>query len=570
MVGCGGSAASSAARTSDDGSAGVDAGAVAGGDAGFEVAAATPPSTDATSPADATDATTPADAISAADGADAASASECGTSDCAGCCSGGQCVSGTAQTACGHHGGPCVDCTSLGATCTSDGGVGGACQLAATCGPNTCPMGCCDANGVCQGGTLPTACGGGGASCQTCGLHQPCEQQQCGAACSALTCPSGCCDSAGICEPGTGGRGMCGAGRRGGGCPGPGCVSEPDGGSCNAQTCPSGCCDAADNCQPGVTGTACGTSGASCENCLFNDQLCSDQQCLSPLDDGGPSCSVDTCPGGCCDALGACVVLATDQACGEYGSACIDCTQAGAHCNVGQCELPDGAVICEQSCSGCCDGNGACQAGLTDTQCGENGSPCVNCATLNPPSTCNVYDYTCTSQQTQCPAAYPTCPAALEESAPAPSDACSTDEIDNAAAACAGGATTPACSAFFAFESSSNAACGRCLATFDFDFAAESGIRACVAPYVDATCNQNSACLVDCITDACFHCGGDPSLTAQCQTQARSGTCSTYIQADGCVTQALAGAAAICNPATYQGDLGAWLMAVAAAYCAQP
>jgi len=85
---------------------------------------------------------------------------------------------------------------------------------------------------------------------------------------------------------------------------------------------------------------------------------------------------------------------------------------------------------------------------------------------------------------------------------------------------------------------------------------------------VDATCNHNSACIVDCVAQSCYACV-DSDSTAQCEAQVQSATCSAYFMADQCVTQAFTGAGALCNPATYQGNFGAWLGAVGAQYCGQ-
>ena len=113
------------------------------------------------------------------------------------------------------------------------------------------------------------------------------------------------------------------------------------------------------------------------------------------------------------------------------------------------------------------------------------------------------------------------------------------------------------------------AACSNCLQIFDHDFAAQVGIAACVAPFVDAMCNHASACLADCTNQSCYLCDDhlDPTTTAQCEAQVQSSQCAPYAQAEGCVATALAGPAAVCNPATYQGNFGAWIAGVGAKYC---
>jgi hypothetical protein len=121
---------------------------------------------------------------------------------------------------------------------------------------------------------------------------------------------------------------------------------------------------------------------------------------------------------------------------------------------------------------------------------------------------------------------------------------------------------------FFSFEQGNDMACANCLSPFDYDFVAQSGIRACVAPYLSATCNHNSACIADCTTEACQGCQGQ-AATEQCEAQSQTGACAVFISADQCVSQALSGPAAVCNPTTYQGNFGSWLQAVGEKYCAQ-
>lgn len=234
----------------------------------------------------------------------------------------------------------------------------------------------------------------------------------------------------------------------------------------------------------------------------------------------------------------------------------------------GVCATPDGKELCAQSCNGCCDMNGECQPGFTDNQCGELGSTCLDCTGLKPASTCdvNVSPKTCVSLQAECPGVYPSCPAPLQQAAPVGHPACSTVELENAAAGCAGGPNTAGCNAFFNYESALNAACVSCLQAFNYDFLEGTGIRLCVAPFVDAACNHNSACVLECAREACFACPDTPS-TILCATQVQSGACAPYHQADVCVTTALNGAGAVCNPATYQQSFGAWLQGVGAKYC---
>jgi hypothetical protein len=184
-----------------------------------------------------------------------------------------------------------------------------------------------------------------------------------------------------------------------------------------------------------------------------------------------------------------------------------------------------------------------------------------------------------------CPAPYPGCPASLEASAPpAHQNVCSAAELANFAAACAGGPDTTTCGDLF--HADTDAACIGCLQNFAFFVSAplfngaevaaaidvprsmQYGIRACAAPYVDAACNHNSGCIADCLSEACLFCfSSDAASMAQCESQAQSGVCASYFESDACLTTALQGAAAFCDPATYQGSFGAWLQGVGTRYC---
>jgi hypothetical protein len=219
---------------------------------------------------------------------------------------------------------------------------------------------------------------------------------------------------------------------------------------------------------------------------------------------------------------------------------------------------------------GCCDAAGNCQSGFADSACGKSQTAlCEDCTKLDPPSTCDLglSPPVCASEETSCPGPYPGCPVGLEQSAPAAGqNVCSAAELANASAACAGGPESTPCDDFFRDEDSANTPCYDCLQYFNYDFSAQVGIVTCAAPYVNASCNRESACLVDCIAQSCSGCGLQSS-SASCTAHAMTAQCATYAQGDACVTQALGGPAALCNPTTYQGNFGAWLQAVGAQYC---
>ncbi len=314
----------------------------------------------------------------------------CSASTCSGCCAGNQCLPGTAPAACGEHGALCADCTSVGAACVSpEAGPGGACTApAATCNPRSCPLGCCNASGACVDGISVSNCGVGGAVCQTCSPGSICVNQMCTPSpCTPQTCPTGCCDSTGSCQSGeanavcgTGGSACADCTSTAGTCStSQECLSPgQDGGACN---CPLGCCDAHNQCHPGASNTQCGTNGTSCLDCTASATQCSYGQCEQPLD--AAVCNEQTCPTGCCDGYGLCQQGITNTTCGNFGTACQDCFSYGFLCSNQQCATPDGGRACgEYSCMmGCCDALGNCQPGNTTQACGNVGEACVDCAT---------------------------------------------------------------------------------------------------------------------------------------------------------------------------------------------
>ena len=141
----------------------------------------------------------------------------CDSSNCAGCCDGDTCLTGTDSYACGAFGLACEVCPTDW-LCKE-----GYCET--PCGPDTCG-GCCDGD-VCVSGDQDNACGYGGYACDACGGNESCSFGS--------------------------------------------CVSN----SC-ADTC-NGCCSG-DTCLGGDASTACGSLGNACIDCGTN-RLCSNGDC---------------------------------------------------------------------------------------------------------------------------------------------------------------------------------------------------------------------------------------------------------------------------------------------------
>ncbi len=103
----------------------------------------------------------------------------------------------------------------------------------------------------------------------------------------------------------------------------------------------------------------CASNGARCVRPLPVpcNPSCAGKQCG---DDGcGGSCG--TCGGGMSCQGGQCKVVCGDGACGAGENQC-NCTQD-----------------CKTGCSGCCTG-AVCEAGTSNTACGQNGTSCIDCS----------------------------------------------------------------------------------------------------------------------------------------------------------------------------------------------
>ncbi len=534
-------------------------------------------------------------------------AMNCGPGTCSGCCEGNACQRGTEPTLCGTQGLPCDDCTKNGMTCNQFG----QCTNGQICTPQNCPNGCCNGN-VCQGGTASNACGAGGGKCTDCtALGENCQNQQCvaQAVCNAQNCGFGCCEG-NSCVTGTSST-ACGFGGApcqdcqsfGETCQGQSCQTQTQ---CNAQNCGFGCCEG-NVCTSGTSGNACGFGGAPCQNCQSFGETCQGQVCSI-----GGQCNAQTCPNGCCLG-GACIPGTLDNACGFGGQACQNCQSFGDVCQGQLCVSsgcnPNNCFGCCQgnvcfpgtgnnacgfsgqacqncqnfgetcsnqqcqsacnanNCQGCCDTNQICQPGFLNNQCGGFGQACVDCTQLMPPSTCNgsLFPPACASQQMTCPSPYKGC-TAPPIVPPFTQTSCSATDLQNAGAACAGGAQTASCQNFFNFEFSQNPSCGQCLQQFDYDFADQQGVFECVAPFVPPSCNQSDACDFDCVSQSCSSCP-DQTTYDSCRTNVASGQCAMYQQAaTSCEQSGYSSGGSFCNPAGYM-TFGGWLQGVGGHYC---
>jgi hypothetical protein len=308
----------------------------------------------------------------------------CSSSSCNGCCSSNQCFQGNTHALCGKGGVACVDCAAQSKSCDSASGTCG--SAPPTCGAGSC-SGCCSGN-TCQAGKVDTACGMGGVNCVDCtsfgascdGAAGKCKGGR--PTCGPATCASGCCDN-NQCMPGNT-TAACGGG--GGACANCGsgscdlatktCKATPPP-PCGPSNC-TGCCDAGGKCKTGITDSLCGQGGGSCVDCTAQSKTCDAPSgtCKS----GTPTCGPTSCKWGCCDTSGTCQGGVKDSECGINGSSCLDCAALGKTCDLisGLCKTAT-PTCGPGNCSGCCSTSGTCLGGTSSSSCGSGGVSCKSC-----------------------------------------------------------------------------------------------------------------------------------------------------------------------------------------------
>ncbi len=335
--------------------------------------------------------------------------------------------------------------------------------------------------------------------------------------------------------------------------------------ACGPGTC-TGCC-VGGKCLVGLADTQCGAEGVTCGNCLAVGQVCFPRDpLLGGVCDIAPvACDATSCPKGCCSG-NACIEPGnTDTACGIGGATCDNCISKGQTCDSSNKCVAVPPKCTPQNCSGCCDANGDCQLGFAANTCGSTGNACVNCASQGATCAVNTTPRVC-SNQTTCPSPYGGCKGATT-TPPKVQDVCSVSDLDNAQAACGGGADSAPCNEFFQQIAVIKPKCGSCLEPYHEPLADWRGVHVCVAPFVSSTCNGQTGCYEDCTTASCDTCSAGQKN--QCESQVRSSQCSSYLTTSfSCVLPALLGQGSFCNPLIYSG-YGEWLRAVGDHYCGQ-
>ncbi|HVH47459.1 MAG TPA: hypothetical protein VM925_34225 [Labilithrix sp.] len=491
----------------------------------------------------------------------ACGSTRCDATNCDGCCVGDKCLTGTLASACGSSGRQCSTCAA-GQQCRAVTGGGGRCEGTSTCGPQNCG-GCCNAAGRCVTGNDTTACGKQGEACDACALDEVCvpdgvpnartcqKQPTCGPGnCSGCCVGNQCvlsptptaCGAKGAACKGCAANQVCSAQGT--------CVSAD---VCSPATC-AGCC-VGDVCAVGTQQTACGAGGGLCQNCANQSpaRVCQSGACQLP------TCGPATCPNGCCSG-NTCVVGTQDNACGPIGGgACTDCSASNETCQARQCQTKCGPA----NCAGCCRANNTCNAlGIDNNACGQGGAACVNCTSSGSFCSGLVSPRRCNNQQNTCPATYGTCAAGIRTPVTAPlQNVCSDTSLDALATSCGGGPDTTTCVAAFAALTSS---CRTCLDRFNHPFDQKTGLFACAASSVNSQCRRAMGCATDCAQTSCSQCAATSESQCYSLVNDGNGQCSAFDDATSCANGALAGG--LCSQYSY-ANFGAWLRSVGDAFC---
>ena len=384
----------------------------------------------------------------------------CNASNCTGCCAGTQCLPGFAGSECGFGGQQCGNCQGMGGQCVPVG-QGGVCEMQGGCTPQSCP-GCCLGNS-CLPGTDPNECGGGGQVCENCasvggvcisqgGFGGFCENnnfcgpQSCQGCCEGNTClpgadPTACGSFGEFCTDCTQFGESCGGFDAGFG-------QQCTPAACGPQNC-SGCC-AGNTCLQGNDSAACGTGGQLCTDCTSQSEMC-----LGGSDGGfgggtcgmlpPPVCNAMTCPTGCCD--GDAVPAGRPRPfCGTGGGTA---PTAGRRRDLHRAERARRpADVQRRELPGVLRQRHVVSAGFIDTQCGESGASCEDCTQIS-----RRRRATSASRRARAGPAGAV-PCALSQLPGRPSrhlrpcsrTVCSASDLQNAQAACEGGAHSTACS----------------------------------------------------------------------------------------------------------------------------
>ncbi|MBX7097480.1 MAG: hypothetical protein K1X89_07205 [Myxococcaceae bacterium] len=234
----------------------------------------------------------------------------CTTSNCAGCCSGTQCVTPTSDAACGQNGTTCQACTNgavcMGGSCQGGSGGGSGSSGGGSAGggsPSVCNT-CRTSSGQCALASSVSSCGTDGGFCRTCQAEEYCI--------------------GGVCQP-------------------------P---SCTPANCADGCC-VGTACVRQQSNTQCGLNGKTCSDCMTGTCNADAGTCVAPPPDAGGitvddagiptypdgglvGCSAQMpCVVGCCiDPIGFCIIGNNDIFCGGPGTVCDYCAGSGRTCNL--------------------------------------------------------------------------------------------------------------------------------------------------------------------------------------------------------------------------------------------
>jgi hypothetical protein len=263
----------------------------------------------------------------------------CSAATCSGCCQGDECIEQSISLAssatCGWGAKSCAICLST-ESCNN-----GQCEATSSGGCASCLQGCCQ-NGNCVGGSAASACGSSGLACSICKTGEVCNEGRCVSGTNDCSTCGGCCANGTACLDGSS-KSACGTGGEvcktcdpDDACNAGECLADstPD---CDHTTCSDGCCSSSGLCiQYADQGNSqCGTGAATCMNCTDFDPAKTCDAQTHGCKSGGSGNNCGSCQASeCCDS-NACAPGTTNAACGKGGT-CQVCP-AGTSCQNQQC-----------------------------------------------------------------------------------------------------------------------------------------------------------------------------------------------------------------------------------------
>jgi hypothetical protein len=129
---------------------------------------------------------------------------------------------------------------------------------------------------------------------------------------------------------------------------------------------------------PGGSGASSGSGAGSTTMCLRALDCPAGQVCCA-TPEMTTICQIGSCPG---TVIGPLQLCSSPSECLTPGDTC-GAPVRSATLPIKVCNAPMSAAVCASTCTaGCCDANGICNGGASDTACGTGGEVCTDCTTV--------------------------------------------------------------------------------------------------------------------------------------------------------------------------------------------